>query len=155
MWIKHFLRSLLQVPTPSIYALWPDSVNLIHVKCLWKQFRGLFSCGQERTQGVPFGFIDVSSARCHTRRLLGDSYCVVFFKSFPSPLVIIEATASPGRGLVCVIYIQSLWAEANRREFHTDILFTAKPFLLLEAGPCPTCDDLKCQWQKGVTDRNT
>lgn len=67
MWTKHFLRSLTQVPTPTIYALWPDSVNLIHARSLWKQFRGMFSCEQKRTEGVLFGFIDASSARYHTR----------------------------------------------------------------------------------------
>jgi len=67
-------------------------------------------------------------------KIVADHYCVVFFKSSPSPPVINEATASLGRDLVCVIYMQFPWAEVDRREFYTDVLFTAKPFILLEAG---------------------
>lgn len=154
MWTKHFLRSLTQVPTPSIYALWPDSVNLIHARSLWKQFRGMFSCEQKRTEGVLFGFIDASSARYHAR---GWETVTVLSSSNLFPLFQSSLKLQPVLGEVWYLRFTYNFHELKligRNSIQTGF-FTAKPFLLLEAGPCPTCDDLKCQWQKGVTDHNT
>lgn len=107
-----------------------------------REFRwGMFLCAEE-DWGSPIWFHWCIICTVSHKRM-EDSYCVVF-KSFPSPPVITEAADSPGRGLLCVIYMQFVWAEFDRREVHTDALFTAEPFFL-DASPCSTCDDLKCQ----------
>lgn len=55
------------MPTPSIYALWSGSVNLIMRNISESNAGRLFLYGQKRTEGVPFGFTDASSAWYHTR----------------------------------------------------------------------------------------
>lgn len=134
MWTTCFLRSLPQVPTPSISALWSGSVNLIHVKYLWKQCREVVFVWAEEDWGSPVWFHWCIICMVSHKRM-GDSYRVVLFKSFPSPPIITTATASPGRGLVCVIYMQFPWAEVDRRKFHTDFCSQQTPSSSLRQDP--------------------